>query len=279
MSTASFVLTSWDFSKTMDTSGALPGIPIPNISANAHAFLEIDLSGCLETFKFQTDSGNVIDANTADIRYFTYRDAWNTYIASTASQLGNAQMHTSPGASEIASAGIDNVTFADDKRFVCHDFVRYLASELFNTHFGVDLFNNELAMLYDIRTQLNNGYYEVVDDKLQLVDVCSNELSVSYSDAKYTTDANTSTSNICRELMLQMLSTFPARFSDLPATSIISLPFQENDEIVFTVTIQPHPQQHEIVGLADALASRSYAIHLVLKSSPSNVAQASDEGA
>jgi hypothetical protein len=64
----------------------------------------------------------------------------------------NAMLDKGDSSSPILSVGIPS------KMLVKHDFLRYLALKLFNTAQGVDLFNNESALISNLNTVYSITY-------------------------------------------------------------------------------------------------------------------------
>jgi hypothetical protein len=164
---------------------------------------------------------------------------------------------------------------------VCHDFIRYLAQKLFNTHYGVDLFENEQQLQDHIRTLCNNASGHV----------WNNIMEVAHSAGLAAQPYSTADSNICCQLYRQMITTFPGRFADIlpwcldvdettgkPTDNAeYMLPFEDGDAIQFKLTIAPAEGQEQLTGAA-SFGSRSYSITLLLKSSPSNPEVVDDQG-
>ena len=81
------------------------------------------------------------DISYVDIRYFTYMDHWNPNLVVNPM---NAMLDKPESADAILQVGIPS------KMLVKHDFIRFLALQLFNTPNGVDLFNNEEELISNL---------------------------------------------------------------------------------------------------------------------------------
>lgn len=229
--------------------------PVPEVEFDAAAVLHVDVDAMKNVFKFQTDSADVLDTDASDLKYYVHMDSWPTL------NPANAKMDSAA----IATAGI-----ADNKLMVAHDFTRYLADALFGTHQGVDLFNNEVALLQNLRLVCGSGavgrtWADIVS-KLTAVSTTSDSASmVTDAAGNYTTNAFNSADNLCRVLHRQIASVAAERFTPLAnSAEPQSLPFAVDDAISFSVTINPAANQHELTGVAP-IAARTYKIKLVMK--------------
>jgi hypothetical protein len=156
---------------------------------------------------------------------------------------------------------------------VAHDFTRHLAVELFGTHLGVDLFNNELELLNNIRSICGSGaagntWYDIAA-AIKKVSINSDADGFSGLDgdagAHYMTNANETAENLCRVLFDQMIGAEPSRFANIePTDAPQSLPFKSGDIISFKVTIHPADGQ-KLLTKAESdpdITARSYEIRL-----------------
>jgi len=272
-----FVLDSLSSSVTMDISGSIHSVPIVPIDASATAIFEVSVADMKDVFKFQTDSNDVQNDSEADIRYLVDMASWPDL------NPANAMMDHPSSLNPIAVSNTDGALDAN-KMLVGHDFVRYLALKLFNTHFGVDLFDNELELLNDLRYICGNDdegqtWHDVVD---KLTSVSKNGthagLATDTDGNKYMTNATDSSDNLCKVLFDQMMGSAKTRFADISTgvDGYQSLPFVADDSISFKLTIAPADGQEELTGV-EAFAPRSYEIKLIIKESPANTEVAEDE--
>jgi hypothetical protein len=100
--------------------------------------------------------------------------------------------------------------------------------------------------------------------------------------AKYMTNENNTSENLCRVLFEQMMDNVSGRFATIDDVQIEqSLPFEVEDSINFKLTVSAAPNQHLLTRDATAVASRSYEIRLVVvadgESVKVNTAPAADE--
>lgn len=256
-----FVLDAFESEITLDLSGTLPGQEIPQFDFSGQAIINVSIQDMSNCFMFQTDSDDVLDPSGTDLKFFVRKatfpqinpaDAMMHYI--THVPADNKSMY------EIGSGIGANGPLPNNKRLLCHDFVRYLAVKLFNTHFGVDLFNNEKALLQNIRLKCGNdtvGYtlYDI-NAVLDNVEISNNTngLLLTLNDVygstgvnwKFSTIDDTSDDNICRVLFYQIAKNAPERFRTMVANhgQPQGLPFVAQDSISFKLTIRPAENQH-----------------------------------
>jgi hypothetical protein len=232
-----FVLNYLNSTVQLDASATIFAEPAVALDVSGVAIFEISLADMTDMFKYQTDSNDVIDLSSTDIKYYVDEAKWPVL------NPADAMMDHTSSSGRIAINGSSGDPLASNKQLVCHDYVRYLALKLFNTHFGVDLFQNELEMLADIRTNCGSGasgntWFDVTE-KVIAVGLAGTHADIAGPDdvGAYMTNNTTDNSNLCRVLMTQMLSAAPARFADITDDgNAKSLPFEENDSISFRPT-------------------------------------------
>lgn len=261
-----FVLSSLESTIAMDLSGSVQTNAIPALVADASAILYVSVDTIKDVFKYQTDSTDFTDLAATDIKYYTYKSSFPDL------NPVNAMMDATESRSPIATSDAAG-TLPSNKMMVAHDFVRYLAYKLFGSHFGVDLFNNEVDQLKHLRALANSSssghtWYDI-QAKVAAVDVSGSHADLAgVAGAKYMTNSNSSADNLCRVLFEQMTKTAISRFAGIsPTDGIQSLPFQEDDSISFKLTINPATGQNNLTGVS-SFGGRSYDIRLVLKTSP-----------
>ena len=94
-------------------------------------------------FQYQTDSVDINDVVANDVKFrVVYADAPNAPLGMDIDE-----------STEVVEGAIDGT--AGNKN-ITYDYTRYLALKLFNTHLGVDLFNNEEELRDDLNTSFKN---------------------------------------------------------------------------------------------------------------------------
>lgn len=254
-----FTLSGLNTTLTMDLSGTLAGEAPAALDVSATAIYYVKTSDMLNVFKFQTDSFDVNDLSASDIKYYVFRDASGWPV-----NLKINPAHAAMSAGAKLTTGVDA-----SKNLLKHDFVRYLAESLFNTVHGVDLFSNEDALLEDIA---ENGYaarlaIESALDKVNTTNVAAGYLTsaVDASGYRYTTNALTGNTNICRELMRQIANGAASRFAaTAPSPLHQSVPLVNGDTLNFKVTVVAADNQHDLTGRTGPFDQRVYKIQLIL---------------
>jgi hypothetical protein len=266
-----FVLDALSATVTMAVGGSIESTPIVPIDASAVSILEVSLDAIKSVFKYQTESLDVDNADATDIKYYVDPSFW------PALNPANASLTHELASGRIAEVDSEINPIPPNRQMVCHDFVRYLALMLFNTHFGVDLFQNESELLADLRTICGSEaegqtWYDVLA-KLTAVGLAGTHegLETDADGNKFMTNATKDENNLCRVLMHQMLNSAVSRFQQIEDSEVPqSLPFQADDSISFKLIINPAEGQHETTGVEE-FSGRSYEIKLVLKEDPSNI--------
>jgi hypothetical protein len=165
--------------------------------------------------------------------------------------------------SGILTGGGNTAGFGATKSLVKHDFIRYIALQLFNTIHGVDFLSNEADLLRNIEYYgevARVGIMAVLDTVSTLsADIT---MAVDASGNRYLTNTTTMNTNISRELLRQISLNVPERLTALDASGggggiLDSVPFVENDTLNITIVMAPSPNQHALTNVI-TIPSRSY---------------------
>jgi hypothetical protein len=249
-----FTLTGLNQTFTLGVSGELAGEAPATLDVSAIAVYNVKLSDMQAVFKFQSDSFDVNDTDASDIKYYVYMNAWPASLKLNPVHAG--ALSSTP---ILATGG----SVTAEKNLVKHDFVRYLAEQLFNTPHGVDLFSNEDALLSDLVSKGVTAR-EAIDASLNAVN--QDSAANGSSPHKYSTNALTGAANFSRELMRQVANAAPSRFAGISNVSTVqSVPLEVDDTISFKVSISPAANQHDLTSRPTAFNTRVYQIKLVLK--------------
>ena len=249
-------------------------------SANSDAVFYVKLSDMLSVFKFRTPRETdgslnlaIFDASS-DIQYYVFRKCWPTSLKINPSHAMLDQSESSgmlTGGS--GGSGGSGASFAANKSLVKHDFIRYISLQLFNTIHGVDFLSNESDLLENIvyyGESARVGIMAVLDTiSTQSADIT---MAADVSGNRYLTNAQTSNTNISRELLRQIYLNVRERLSALQGASdasgggvMMSVPLVENDTLNIKVVIEPSAGQHTLTNRESAIPPRSYNIKLVIK--------------
>ena len=246
-------------------------------TADPDAVFYVKLSDMRAVFQFQrdtdtgTDTGAAIFDASSDIQYYVFRKYWPTALNLNPSHA-MLDRDESTGML-IPGGGAGAGAYSADKSLVKHDFIRYIALHLFNTIHGVDLFRNE----EDLRENL--AYYGEVArvgimSVLDTVGTMSANIAMAVdgSGNRYSTNDDTTVTNISRELMRQIAVSAPGRLVAIDeaegggGAGIQSIPLSENDTLNFKVVMEASPGQNALTNVA-AIPARTYNIKLIMKSS------------
>lgn len=277
-----FIIENFETTINMDLCGNFAGV-LASMTASAEAIIEVDLNSAKLAFQFQTDASDIINENPTDVKF--YLNAGSFWDACFNLNAADAVVQNVGPTASITTGPIAT-GYDADKSFVCHDFVRFLALGLFNTHHGVDLFNNEAQLLNNIRekaamvwtnmtTQLDM-YNDTSGTGEPLKPLIDDSAGVSYSTFAHT-------DSITKKLYEQMIYTLGGKQRFIAGSGMISdsgvkqpLPFQEDDTISLKLIIHPATGQNDLTGVPD-FGARSYRIKYVLKNSPNRIPRATDE--
>jgi hypothetical protein len=286
-------LVGFETTVTLDLSGQLYTADSGELDVSCNASFEVSLDEMKNVFKYQTDAENILQANQEQIRYYVAADKWRDEIAA-GNNPANAKVDEAPvdpAHNPIATGGNKQATYPDNKMYVCHDFIRFLALKLFNTHEGADLFVNQKELLLNIRERVHNASWSwsaspesAIKQALEAVDMTnpsdpqSTLLKQDGDNLYYTTSEDEDSSgNICRVIAEQLMLEAASRFQSITDSDAKqSLPFEDGDTLDFKIIIKPAAGQHELTGV-DQIEGRSYKISLVMKASPAVQDIAADE--
>jgi hypothetical protein len=272
MSNIHFTLPALNRTIALDVSGALlQQAPETMLDVSATAFYNFKVGYMHNIFRYYTDSIDITDiSNGEDVRYYVFMNNWPLDAS-----LNPAHALMSAAGGHILPT---DATTPNNKNLVKHDFTRYLAFKLFNTPHGVDLFSNEEA----IKLDLSNKGRTIKSNIMSVLNAVSTTITTGTTIAvgqtdvsgnRFTTNLDSSNSNICRELMRQIASVAPSRFYDASYSDASGnfnlyrpVPLRPGDSINFKVTIVPANGQHTLTGRT-GIENRVYKISLVMADS------------
>ena len=270
-----FTLEQFNSSVELDLCGNISQGYSVDVSYDAVAVLYAKTSDIKNVFMFSTNDNYLSDSSENEIRFYVFMTNWPDTVSLNPA---NAMMDQTLSENAISSVDSYGNIYDSTQMLVKHDFIRYLAQELFSSAFGVDLFSNNVDLLVNLTTICGNSYssYALYQINEALNSVSTDEgtdenLLTDLSGYYYLRDAYDSTNNISRELYYQILKTEYDRFSDLENTSYPQpLPFKDGDTINYKITINAADNQHLLTGGTTSIPSRTYLIKLVLVSDSSS---------
>ena len=256
-----FTLVGLNQTFSLSTLATLDASSISLESTDATAVFYVRLSDMTNLFQYQTDSFDVNNVDASDIKYYMFQRSTPTEFRINPS---HAMMNKTESAGMLGS-GVQDI--GADKSLVKHDFIRYIALRLFNTHYAVDLFQNEQE-LHENLTYLGETIRHNIDTIVSGISTTSASETMAYdaSGNKYLTNDVSGNTNLCRELMRQIAASEPSRFYNHGGNTagLRNMPLQENDSINFKLTITAAAGQNVLTGVS-VIPSRSYMIKMVLK--------------
>lgn len=255
MSSVDFVLEKFNYDLEMGVAGQLPeGEAPPSLNADATAVYYVSVTDMRNTFYFQSDSTEIDNGDESDLKYFVN---WPSHFVLNPC---HAYIETNPVATTDTSGNLDS-----NRLLVKHDFIRHIAKDLFNTHFAVDLLNNEQELKDDLASK---GHTDVwVNNIKSSIDAVS--IGGALAPSGFTTNATDISSNLCRTLLKQVLHSAKSRLYDLSAIvhnandNEFYIPFNNGDSIQFKVVLKAEPTQHLVIERTEQpVSDRSYIIKL-----------------
>jgi hypothetical protein len=263
-----FILPGLNQTLSLSALAALDAASIALGSSDATAVMYVRLSDMLQLFQYQTDSFDINDVNSSDVKYYVFHHKLPYELKLNPS---HAMMNK---AESLGMLGIEQ-GYNDNRSLVKHDFIRYVAARLFNTIHGVDLFQNEPDLRENV-TYMGEIVRNSIHDLFAEVSTTSANESMPYdaSGNKYSTNDASGNTNLCRELMRQIASAEPSRFYNNGDNAMLkNVPLKENDTILFNLTIASAAGQNILTGVSD-IPPRIYNIKLVLKNTVSSITNA-----
>jgi len=264
-----FTLPTFNTTNTMDVAGSLDGYVADALEVDATGVYYIKQSVIQNVFRFSSDSYDINDISSNDILHFIDMSQWPTELLINPV---NAMMDKDGSTNPIMTTNIPS------KNLVKHDFIRYLALNLFKTAQGVDLFNNESELISSMN-RLGNASFSDISANLWKNSTLINKKQnseIGYG-LKYVLDASTNwyastnnfdnSGNICRELLRQVIYNSPARLTDISNLlydNTVPVPIIAGDSISYKFEVFPATNQHNLTQLPSEIPSRKYAIKLIV---------------
>lgn len=224
----------------------------PDFSANI--YVNISLADIRSIFQYDTSGiiTHINDISSLDLKY---------YVDITHFPTSNS------------GAVIADISLVDNAAMnLKGDYILDLAQQLFNTPRGVDLINNEDVLLADFKSKSDivwTNIRSIVNsvDKINGTVNVGNGRDHGNPPRYYLTNDNTTTTNLTRELLFQMIYRSSNRFQNIvnsydANTDLYAIPFAVGDKISFILTVYSDPDQKSIVGLTGQLVPRKYKISL-----------------
>lgn len=295
MSTINFYISNFDsevdVSKALISAEAVSPIGVDRVLTQ----LYVDASAIRQCFKFSTNAQEVNDDVNNDLHFYTNADLFKDVSASTkyvfdtdACGVRLASLSAMLAQSYVMRADHANIPpnriynvepngshYKVDSKTLVQDVIRNLAFELFNTHYGTDIINNET----DLHINFANRCTELLNSGGTIHTALSND-----------NQKNTDNSTIVYKMMKHLLSSNEGkdRFNDLSgniytsavyelgddnasgenlSTRKYTLPLKGGDTITFLLTAKYATDQASVINESGLYADRVYEIKLNLTES------------
>lgn len=258
-----FVINTFSHSYNLSTLATVDDPIHDTLDVSATSVFYISQNDIQQVFQIHTDSADMTDASTNDLLFLTFMDRWPT---TTVLNPVNGMMDQYASSNALLQVGIA------DKMLVKHDFIRYLASELFNTAQGADLFNNESALItglnalgeYAYQTDISSGLWKYATTSRTPTNGTSFVID-PITGLKAATAHNTEKDNLGFLITNQLLMTYPERFNNIhvDGNGLFPAPILAGDTFLFATRIDPAPRQNELTGVPP-FGGRTYQIKLIV---------------
>jgi hypothetical protein len=248
-----FYLSVLDASFT-SIKATLEGKTYDSVDVSASIYVDITKSDIRSLFQYDSSNSisNIGDLSADDLRYYVNKTKW------PASNSGAV----------ISDVSLNENTNLNLKS----DFISYLAKQLFKTERGVDLFNNEDALLTDFKSNCDTFWNNLKTNYITKIDKTIGDhlkLVIDENSRKYLTNNTATKENLTRELLLQVIDASKTRFSDIQTfydntTGLYAVPFEAGDKVSFILTVHSDSTQTSVIGetTPSAVNDRIYKISL-----------------
>jgi len=261
-----FSLSGLNQTFNLSTLAILDASSISLEATDATAVFYVRLSDINNLFMYQSDASEITNVSADDIKYYVFHRKWPTELKLNPS---HAMMNKTES---LGMLGIGE-ELPENRSLAKHDFIRYIAYQLFNTIHGVDLFQNETE-LQENSVFLGETVRNNIETIISGISTTSASQNMAYdaSGNKYLTNDASGNTNLCRELMRHIAALAPSRFyGNIPNhAGLKNVPFMENDTIQYKLVIQAAAIQNLLTGVS-VIPSRSYTIKLVIKNTVNNI--------
>ena len=168
--------------------------------------------------------------------------------------------------------------FPNAEMTLAHDYLRHVAKHVFNTPYGVQLFQNQRSVLGEIERICRSA--NVFKHVLDAID---SRTGAYYDDLpapqpRFLTPRDQSSMNVGLALMRQILALQPNRLLEMPDKHCSSeggdddevshpIPLRPNDSLALTITLHAAKGQNDIFlcRRVDPIPPRTYCVRLILR--------------
>jgi len=273
MSNVDIVLSDLSFSVQMMSASMDIKTPPSLYDISAVAVFTVSTNNMKNVFQFRTDSFDTDNVEGNDVKYYIDMSEWPSGLVINPANAALDYSNPSISSGAIALTSYSGTTLSSEKMKVKHDYVRYLALQLFGSYDATDIFNNEAELITNLEyigdgSEPGHVWYDI-SYALHRVSTTGNNVDLTFDSTTgeyYMTNAVTTADNLCREMFLQIADVTPERLQSIEQTTDRQpLLFQNGDSINFKVTIHAAEGQNNLTGVP-AIPSRTYQIKLYMVS-------------
>ena len=254
------VLDAFESSFVLTEQATLPDLSyILDVSAEITLTQQMTASDLSAVFYFRTDEDitSELGTDTSNVQYYVDRSKWVG---------GKNALNPINGIVDTGYYGGNNTDH------LAKDFLRDMAQHLFNTHFAVDLFTNEDAVVADISGKADSDVASTIYTLMGNVDIATANGNGQDGSGHYFQKDDTANTNLTREILNQLITKSPGRFQDKKAmrlygdvSGIYGMPFVTGDTLAYKLTVSANPSQNSTVNTGkSALQPRTYKVKYVV---------------
>ena len=254
------VLDAFESSFILTEQASLPDLSyILDVSAEITLTQQMTASDLSAVFYFRTDEDitSELGTDTSNVQYYVDRNKWVG---------GKNALNPMNGIVDTGYYGSNNTDH------LAKDFLRDMAQHLFNTHFAVDIFTNEDAVVSDISGKADVDVASTIYTLMGNVDIATANGNGQDGSGHYFQKDDTANTNLTREILNQLITKSPGRFQDKKTmrlygdvSGIYGMPFVAGDTLAYKLTVSANPSQNTTVNTGkSALQPRTYKVKYVV---------------
>ena len=231
----------------------------------AVAVLETDRRGFKRAFKYQSSRplhlGEPDVEPDVDMRYYVFE----SLLPDLGLNLADATLRHPMAKNSVLFVDQHGRLFPREEMTLAHDYLRYVASFMFNTPYASPLLLNSPGTLFHLRNRC--AYARLLAPLFKHVDAERGSCAFLRDGAggKYMTSQDRTRENVTHAFVRKIARVDPGRFAAIPAkTTLQSCPFAVNDCITFRLTLHSHAAAGGGERSSIRIPSKTYLIKVIL---------------
>ena len=247
----------------------------------AVAVLETDLRGFKRAFKYQSSrpldvlhlgaAGEraLATSRNGEPRYYVFE----SLLPDLGLNLADATLRHPMAKNSVLFVDQHGRLFPREEMTLAHDYLRYVASFMFNTPYASPLLLNSPGTLLHLRNRC--AYARLLAPLFKRVDAERGSCAFLRDGGgggkyKYMTAQDRTRENVTHAFVRKIARVDPGRFAMIPAkTTLQSCPFAVNDCITFRLTLHSHAAAAAAAGVGERssiirIPSKTYLIKVIL---------------